>query len=67
MTPVLSHEYVDAALKNETYTTTWFDMFSSWMGKLVEQWDSPLKAPDQRELPRRPGMFDRRRRHPLNP
>ena len=36
-----SREYVDPALKDETYTTTWFDMFRIVNGKIVEHWGGP--------------------------
>lgn len=39
-----SREYVDPALKDETYTTTWFDMFRIVNGKIVEHWDSATKG-----------------------
>ena len=44
---------VDPALKDETYTTTRFDMFQIVDGKSSDIGTPPLKAPDQRELPRR--------------
>ena len=40
-----SREYQDEALENETYTTTWFDMFRIVDGKIVEHWDSATKGP----------------------
>jgi predicted SnoaL-like aldol condensation-catalyzing enzyme len=40
-----SRDYVDPALKDETYTTTWFDMFRIVNGKIVEHWDSATKGP----------------------
>jgi len=39
-----SREYVDPALNDETYTTTWFDMFRIVNGKIVEHWDSATKG-----------------------
>jgi predicted SnoaL-like aldol condensation-catalyzing enzyme len=39
-----SREYVDPTLKDETYTTTWFDMFRIVNGKIVEHWDSATKG-----------------------
>jgi predicted SnoaL-like aldol condensation-catalyzing enzyme len=40
-----SREYVDPAIPNATYTTTWFDMFRIVNGKIVEHWDSATKGP----------------------
>ena len=40
-----SREYVDPAIKDATYTTTWFDMFRIVNGKIVEHWDSATKGP----------------------
>jgi len=40
-----SREYMDPAIPNETYTTTWFDMFRIVNGKIVEHWDSATKGP----------------------
>ena len=40
-----SREYVDPAIKDATYTTTWFDMFRIENGKIVEHWDSATKGP----------------------
>ena len=46
-----SREYVDPALKDETYTTTWFDMFRIVDGKIVEHWDSATKGPGPTRAP----------------
>jgi predicted SnoaL-like aldol condensation-catalyzing enzyme len=46
-----SREYVDPALKDETYTTTWFDMFRIVNGKIVEHWDSATKGPGPTRAP----------------
>jgi predicted SnoaL-like aldol condensation-catalyzing enzyme len=46
-----SREYVDSALKDETYTTTWFDMFRIVDGKIVEHWDSATKGPGPTRAP----------------
>ena len=40
-----SREYMDPAIKDATYTTTWFDMFRIVNGKIVEHWDSATKGP----------------------
>ncbi len=40
-----SREYVDPAIKDATYTTTWFDMFRIVNGRIVEHWDSATKGP----------------------
>lgn len=40
-----SREYVDPAIADATYTTTWFDMFRIVNGKIVEHWDSATKGP----------------------
>jgi predicted SnoaL-like aldol condensation-catalyzing enzyme len=40
-----SREYVDPAIKDAAYTTTWFDMFRIVNGKIVEHWDSATKGP----------------------
>jgi len=39
-----SREYEDPAIKGETYTTTWFDMFRIVNGKIVEHWDTATKG-----------------------
>lgn len=48
-----SREYVDPGLKDETYTTTWFDMFRIVNGKIVEHWDSATKGPGPTRAPAR--------------
>jgi len=40
-----AREYEDPAIPNETYTTTWFDMFRITDGRIVEHWDSATKGP----------------------
>ena len=46
-----SREYVDPAIKDATYTTTWFDMFRIVDGKIVEHWDSATKGPGPTRAP----------------
>src|SRR6185503_18816181 len=46
-----SREYVDPTIPNETYTTTWFDMFRIVNGKIVEHWDSATKGPGPTRVP----------------
>jgi len=36
-------EYEEPGLPDETYTTTWFDMFRVVDGKIVEHWDPAMK------------------------
>jgi predicted SnoaL-like aldol condensation-catalyzing enzyme len=39
-------EYPEPADENQTYTTTWFDMFRIADGKIVEHWDTATKGGD---------------------